>query len=333
MKAGVLIGLSSGSGNAAKSLNSLAKALMSFETALCRGLFEDFPIPSGWTVLNIVPQNDYLARLRASVKVLLSWGADVLVCVGGDGLASYAADAMRSCGCRIPMLGVAAGTINVGPIIAFQTEDLENMHGSLLEDLAKFACPVDAIEVSVDGKHLAFGFNDVVIGNTFLGTLHGKITNLSVRAMIEQDSKQPEEPSSEIVTDSFEIRKNNSIIPCMIRKPAQIIASPLKKREFYGRAIAGVLCNAAFMKSPAALAVSDTILVRAAKPHKGFQEFARVEHLLFEEGDVVELSGFKESGQIIADGNPFLRSGMVIGLEVRSAVVDVVHPPIGPGGF
>lgn len=333
MKAGVLIGLSSGSGNAVKCLNSLAKGLEHFEIAVCRGFFEAFPAPSGWKVLKASVTTDYLASLRASVQTLLSWGADVLVCVGGDGLASYAADVMYSCRYRVPMLGVAAGTINVGPIIAFQPEDLEKADGSFLESLVKSACPVNGIEVLVDKKHLAFGFNDVVFGNTFLGTIHDKTENLSVRAMVEKGWKQPEEPSGEIVTDLFMIHKNGSRIPFEIRKPEQIIASPLRKQEFYGRAIAGILCNAAFMVGPAALALSDAILIRASEPQKGFWEFARLEHLLFEAGDEIEFSGLGNSCHLIVDGNPFLRNGADVSLKMRSDVVDVVYPSIGTGGI
>ena len=326
MRAGVLIGPSSGSGNAARTLNAIAKALELFDISVCQGLFGSSSAPKTWNRLETKPQENYVSSLRASVMALMDWGIDVLVCVGGDGLASYAADAIISVGSKVPLLGIAAGTINVGPIIAFVPEDLWNIQSIRPEDLLHAGCMLDAIDVRVEGRHLAYGFNDVVFGNTFLGTINGRTVNLSVRALLEENHKQIEIPSTDIVTDSFTICKNgNRIVPEM-NKPAQIIASLLREREFYGRAVTGVLCNAPFMEHPAALALSDIVLIQASNPARGLSNFAHVEHLLFTKGDTIELSGFGPHGQIIVDGNPFMRNGYMVSLVVCPRIVQAIHP-------
>jgi len=156
---------------------------------------------------------------------------------------------------KVPLLGIGSGTINVGPIVAFGIEDIPMLDISKL-----FVKTIDAVEISVDGKHLAYALNDAIIGNSFLGTLEGRVVNLSAKALLDDGRKQEIEPSSDIVSRDFCIRKNGFRIENSMKKPAQIIVSPLRKREFFARAIAGVLCNASYMDGAAALGLFDTSL-------------------------------------------------------------------------
>jgi len=326
-RAGVLIGPSAGSGRACESEAALAAWLEGREAAVCEGRFSGSGTRKGWTRLSPAgaggeagggAARGYVEDLQASVRAFAAWGADLLVCVGGDGLASYAADAMIASGRRMAMLGVAAGTINVGPIVSVGVEELEN------GGLTPFVESAAAVEVLVDGRHVAYGFNDVVIGDTYLGTVGGRAASLSAAALLERSEKVEASPSADITAADFGIYKNGKKLLARLGRPAQIIASPLGKREFFARAVAGALCNAPYMEGPAALALFDTVIVQAGAPARGIENFASAETLLFEPGDLVELRGLAAAGQLIIDGNPYARSGATVGLKSVPGLVDVV---------
>ena len=326
-RAGVLIGPSAGTGRAPECESAPAAWLEGRETAVCEGRFSGSGPQKGWTRLEPAAavgaagggaSRGYVEDLRASVAAFAAWGADLLVCVGGDGLASYAADAMLASGRRMAMLGVAAGTINVGPIVSVGIEELEN------GGLTPFVESAAAVEVLVDGRHMAYGFNDVVIGDTYLGTVGGRAASLSAAALLERGEKLEASPSGDITAADFGVFKNGKKLAARLGRPAQIIASPLGKREFFARAVAGVLCNAPYMEGPAALALFDTVIVQAGASARGIENFAASETLLFEPGDLVELRGLAAAGQLIIDGNPYARAGGTVGLKSVPGLVDVM---------
>jgi len=322
MKVGILFGPASGEGAPIRAERLLAQRLERRSVAICGGLFGGSGKQPGWKTLGATPASGYLESLRGAVAALEAWGAELLICVGGDGLASYAADAMLAGPRPIAMLGIAAGTINVGPIV---TLDIDGIPSLDVERLS-FA-KVGAVQVLVDEKHLAYGFNDVVIGDTFLGTLDGGIAGLSVRALLERGEKLRCAPSPDIAGPAFSVKKNGASIPVGMDAPAQVIVSPLGSREFFARAVTGVLCNAAYMRGAAALALFDSVIVRAGSPARGFSDFSASEQLLFGQGDTVELSGLASAGQIIVDGNPFLRSGEVLRFISMIDLVSIARMP------
>jgi hypothetical protein len=178
--------------------------------------------------------------------------------------------------------------------------------------------------VLVDGRHVAYGFNDVVIGDTYLGTIGGRAASLSAAALLERGEKLEASPSADITAADFGVFKNGKKLSPRLGRPAQIIASPLGKLEFFARAVAGVLCDAPYMEGPAALALFDAVIVRAGAPERGIGDFAAAEQLLFEPGDLVELRGLAAAGQLIIDGNPYARAGGTVGLKSVPGLVDVV---------
>lgn len=324
MKVGVIIGSASGKGSAREAITSLAARLQSCEVAACGGAFGCDEIPPAWQGLSSDSSEGYVENLRKTVASLLGWGSDALICVGGDGLASYVLDAMAGLGKKVPLLGIASGTINVGPVVAFKTEDIPTLDISRLPLRS-----IDAVEVLVDGRHLAYALNDVVIGNSFLGTVDGEVVNLSARVLLRSGEKLKIDPSPHIAGSTFRLSKNGAPVATSMAQPAQIIVSPLGKREFFGRAIAGVLCNAAFMDGAAALALFDTVLVKASRPSRGFGDTARSEHLLFEKGDRLEIVGLADDADIIVDGNPYAREGEVVSFRFCPDIAEAFAPPDG----
>ncbi len=324
MKAGILFGSTSGTGEAMHAEALLSKAFRDRSVAVCSGRFGGTGDSASWTALGAQSGpgqgSGYLPELRSAVASLIAWGADILVCVGGDGLASYAADAMLASPRQVPLLGVAAGTINVGPIVTLGIDALAGLDLDALK-LEK----VSAVEVLLNHEHLAYGFNDIVIGDTFLGTLDGQTASLSVKALLESSTKAIKTPSPHITGPDFSVRKNGRAIPSGMRKPSQIIVSPLGAREFYARAVTGVLCNAAHMRGSAGLALFDSVIVKFDGLEKGLSDFSACEQLLFGPGDLVEISGLTESGQIVVDGNPFFRTKDVVQFRVALDLVDVAR--------
>ena len=165
-----------------------------------------------------------MGTIRQAARGLAREGPDLFVCVGGDGLASYVADALLGdshAALSLPLLGVAAGTANVGPIVSLGLEELRDLDPSALS-LSK----VGAVEARVGGRHLAYGFNDVVIGTTFLGRVEGEVRSLSAEAMARREEKLPEEPHAGIASRRFLVEKDGRPLKGAMARPAQIIAAP-----------------------------------------------------------------------------------------------------------
>lgn len=329
MKAGILFGPGSGEGASSRAEDLLAQRLRGQSVAVCEGIFQGGGGRSDWVALE--PQGGaeagYVERLRGSVAALAAWGAELLVCVGGDGLASYAADAMLAGPRSMTLLGVAAGTINVGPIICMDMEALAAFDPERL-----LPRKIGAVEVLVDEVHLAFGFNDVVIGDSFLGMLDGRVVSLSVNTMLQRGTKKEILPSACIAGPDFSVRKNGVAIPSRLRVPAQVVVSPLGRREFYARAVAGILCEASYMEGAAALALFDSVIVKAGRPDRGIYDFSTSEQLLFGPGDQVEIDGLSSDGQIVVDGNPFARTGKRVQFRSVPDLVEVAGPGFRPDG-
>jgi len=299
----------------------LSRRLAGHETLACPGPFGADFLPAAASC-GFVEGDSYVASVRAATASLAARRPDLFVCVGGDGLASYAADALAGTGAaETPLLGVAAGTANVGPIVSIGPADLERLDVAALRRER-----VGAIDVALGGKHVAYGFNDVVIGTTFLGTVDQSAVSLSARAMAERGERVAEAPDPDIAGDDFAVEKNGIAAPRGLPRPAQIVAAPLGEREFYGRAIAGALCESAHSPNRAAVALLDSILVKPSSVDRGIGDFARVDHLLFGPGDRVVVRGLSAKAQVIVDGNPFLRGGRDVEFAYRPGLVIVARP-------
>jgi hypothetical protein len=266
----------------------------------------------------------YVALMREAAGRLARGKPDLFVCVGGDGLASYVADAliaqraMDPSAKDIPILGVGAGTANVGPIVSIPANNLERLD---LHALSKVR--VGAVEAKVGGKHLAYGFNDIVLGNTFLGTVGGVAQCLSAFAMASAGRHEPAQPEPTVAGAGFRVEKNGKAVAGASLRPAQIIASPLFAGEFHGRAVAGVLCEAAYTPGLAALSLLGSALVRPDSAEECYANFLRVDQLLFKPGDHITLDGLAETAEVVADGNPFLRHGLPVVLEYVPDLITV----------
>jgi len=268
--------------------------------------------------VNVMAGLSYIESLSGAVRALANSGADLLICVGGDGLASYAASTLIDAGLRLPIMGIGAGTANVGPIVSMDIGTLRSF------DIGKLSfVDIGGIRISCGESCVAYAFNDVVIGNTFLGTVDSKTVSLSVEAMAARGEKTVVVPNACIATAAFRVEKNGAAVDGGMPRPAQIIVSPLGEREFRGRAVSGVLCEAAYSPPKAAMALLDAVLVKPCGVERGLSDFAHVDHLLFGPGDTVSLSGLSGKAHIVADGNPFIRQADRVEFEYLPGIVTV----------
>lgn len=253
-----------------------------------------------------ISEKNYPLRFHEFVETAYSNGAEIIVTVGGDGIASYTATAIIGQNIKsLGVLGFPAGTGNVGPIVKH-----DHNGKSLLKKT-----PVDSIEVSCGGRILGYGFNDVIIGRNFLGTLNGKCVNLSAHAMAEKGiALQNPMEDKEVVGSNFGILLNGREISGIPSVPIkQICISTLQQDNLYGRAVFGGLSESYGFKHPAALALLDKISNDARSEIWGMKEIRVTSHLCFDETDTVQLLGIDEDCCVIIDGNPFeIKGGPVI---------------------
>ena len=263
----------------------------------------------------------YVETLGAMTLTLLKQNPDMMVSVGGDGIAAYIVDAMLMAGYNVPLMGVAAGTANVGPIVYITPEELDQYDASSWHYFK-----VCAVEVT-SGEHVAFAFNDVVIGNTFLGTSDdGEIVNLGAKAMALHSRKEICKADADICTEEFSIVKNGKTVPHRTAKPGQIIISPLDRDRLEGRAIYGALCSAAYSDCKGAIALTEKVMISAEAEDEGMESFCPIEHMLFGPDDTVVLSGFTDQADLILDGNPYIRNHETVELKFHLDIITVAVP-------
>ena len=243
----------------------------------------------------------YFAIIRSRVKALAEAGAQRFVSVGGDGTATYVRNAMHELGLNLPILGVAAGTANVGPIVSITLEELEGRHISQAREVC-----YDGISVYLDDQFLSMAFNDLVVGDTFLGTINGETRSISVRALLEQGELTPKKPTEHIVTDSFAVQLNGVDRVPDTKKIRQIVLSPVAHESHYGRAVYGAVGKCDWSEKKGVIALCDYIAVSFEEDGTGVDRFSTTQYLIFGPNDQVVLHGFTAEACLICDGNPYL---------------------------
>lgn len=250
----------------------------------------------------VVPEETqgYFDAIKAKVKALADAGAERFVSVGGDGTATYVKNAMYELGINFPILGVAAGTANVGPIVSVTLEQLEGRHISE----AKEVC-YDGIAVYVKDKFISLAFNDLIVGDTFLGTIDGQTCSLSVRALLERGEHTPVKPAEHIVTDDFVIELNGKELVPNREIIRQIVLSPVAHESHYGRAVYGPVGKCDWCEKKGVIALCDYIAVSFEEDGTGVDRISSTQYLIFGPNDQVVLRGFTEEACLICDGNPY----------------------------
>ncbi len=298
MKIAVFANMNAGGGRSAAALEKMRGAWRGHEL-FGVSVFGGEALPA--CIRPELPEGAYLPRLNAAVQALLDEKPDLLVTVGGDGAAAYAADCVIRAGSRVPMLGIGAGTANVGPIVSFTADSLPDPES--LEETR-----LGAVEVlDAEGRHTAFGFNDVVIGNTFLGTSpEGETKTYSAGALAGRGTLEEAAPLSELLAEGGQMSLNGEPLDPLPFPAAQMIVSPVAPDRFYGRAYTGLLCYTPGSPYQAAAYVSPHPAVSMEEDDAGFSSWRPGAQLLLSEADFLRLDHLRSNVCAVADGNPYL---------------------------
>lgn len=251
----------------------------------------------------VVPEESqgYFDAIRAKVKALADAGAERFVSVGGDGTATYVKNAMYELGINLPILGVAAGTANVGPIVSVTLEQLEGRHISEAEEVC-----YDGIAVYAKDKFVSLAFNDVIVGDTFLGTIDGQTCSLSVRSLLEKGEHTPVKPTEHIASDDFAVELNGVAQIPNTKIIRQIVLAPVAHESHYGRAVYSVVGKCDWCEKKGVIALCDYIAVSFEEDGTGVDRFSTTQYLIFGPNDQVVLRGLTEEACLVCDGNPYL---------------------------
>lgn len=248
----------------------------------------------------------YLGRFSEAMTSLLAKEPDLLISIGGDGTSAYAADWLLRNGIRLPIFGFGAGTANVGPIVT------EHDPADLPEPDDLEVVTMGAIEaLDAGGNHIAYGFNDLVLGNTLLGSVDGQTVTLDAYAMASEGAKRTCGCLETIAGPTFTVRKNGSELPTRFAKIGQLVASTIEKEQesFYGRAVTGLLCFTPGSPHRAAVYLSTVPIISCVESPEGFEDWMCGAQLLLQEGDTLQVEGLAPTVCAVADGNPYLLPG------------------------
>ncbi|MEW5814318.1 MAG: diacylglycerol kinase family protein [Spirochaetota bacterium] len=240
----------------------------------------------------------YPDDLRRIVSGFCEWGTDIIIGIGGDGTLGYIAGILIEAGSRVPLMGVASGTANVGPLLRFNQSKLQQID---LQNL-KFD-PVGAIKVGRNGTAVGYAFIDTVIGKTFLGTRHGKSVNLDAKVFLNHGLKKTRPVCGLDKPSGIKVAKNDSLLFNCDEEISQIIVSPLHHSGFYvGKAITGLLCWAYPCNLAGAIMFSSCVIVdaEAELPSKAMKQV----QALFSREDTITIEGVSGNDYLIIDGNP-----------------------------
>jgi len=259
----------------------------------------------------------FLEKLEYLMNNFIEENPDIIIGVGGDGILTHIASILLKRNIRIPLMGIAGGTANVGPLIRFNASNLLKMN---FENFSIEEIP--ALKVNIPGKSSLYAFNDIVIGDTFLGTQNGNMVNLSVKDFLKFKMKIVKEPQTNLFNKNFTIKKNKTKISGLFL-PAQIVLSPLYKRKFYiGKAVSGSLCLADYFDNGAVICLSDTILIDSNLRRTPAPILSQ--HILFGKNDSIEFENLSEDLYFILDGNPTVKASENVSIEYIENAIDSV---------
>jgi hypothetical protein len=274
------------------------------------------------------------ARTIFLAQSMAEEGADALVVIGGDGTLADVAFALHTKGLAAPILGIGAGSANVGPLITVHGSAVQRLVGADLTTRT-----VDGLVAGVNDHALGLGFNDIVIGFTVLATIAGQIVDVDAARKM-QGENSPREPEP-VWTERTRVVKRwvgveaasppahpTEILIAQGDQVATVIAG-LPDNRFYGKAITGGVLLSGLLDDPAGCLVCDHLLVRT---HLDPEAHRRSEPVVsryagLNETERIEAWGFRDGTVLCADGNPLalLRENDHAQVSVRRALVQTIQ--------
>jgi len=276
-----------------------------------------------------IPEVRGRAATQHLASGLIAAGVDVLVVIGGDGTLADVAFILVNAGSSCPILGIGAGSTNVGDLIICRADAVEQVREARL-----WVEPVNALVAGCNGQDLALAFNDVVIGATIVGTLHGNVCDLDAAAFVAGERKvghpQPVGSAMSVVT---KVANGRTVEVARGAAVGTLIAGFANYECFYGKAIVGGVCLTDLTRQPAGCLVSDQPLVRTVL---SVEELRAVEplhsaYISLNQDEVIHTTGIGPPAFLIADGNPLkaLLPEDIVSIRVRPQAVQVLRLQAG----
>lgn len=249
---------------------------------------------------------------------LVRAGAEMLVVVGGDGTLADAAWGLRREGLRVPLLGLGAGTTNVGGLIAVELARGGNPvalpPGLDPARLRSFpwqsfrVCERRAVCAQVDGLEVGVGFNDAVVGFTVPRLLGGCWRDADVESIWagrpRPGQPRPLGPGAWVQLLSGTQHRVARDLTRAVPRLGQVSVAPLEGR-FRGKVLAGGTCLAELTGALGVLILSTVPLVRVElgpEELRAMEPVASASVALFP-GDKVEVGGCPSGSGLCLDGN------------------------------
>jgi hypothetical protein len=241
------------------------------------------------------------ARTPTLVAKMLARAVDMIAVIGGDGTMADVAFALYRAASRVPILGVGIGSANVGGLVTILGNEVTQLAHARLEPRA-----LDALIAGANGETLGIAFNDVVISTTVLATVNNQLTEVQVAPKIAGENIPGK--SETIFTDATRVWRESPNGATEIARGDQVgtLLCGFPDSRFFGKAIAGQACLAAYLDLPAGCLVGSQLLVRMIA---SAEELMRNEPFVsryasFDEDGTIRATGLREGVALCADGNP-----------------------------
>jgi hypothetical protein len=193
------------------------------------------------------------------------------------------------------------GSANVGGLVTILGSDAAQLVDAQLE-----LHVLDALIAGANGETLGIAFNDVVISTTVLATVDGKLTEVQVGP--KQSGQNIPGRSEPIWTPATHVWRESSAGQVTVARGDQVgtLVCGLPDSRFFGKAIAGQACLAAYLDLPAGCLVGSHPLVRmvasAAELMRDEPFVSRFASL--DEDSTIKATGLRPGVALCADGNP-----------------------------
>lgn len=252
------------------------------------------------------------------------YGSDALLVVGGDGTLSDVALALDRAALRCPIIGVGAGSTNVGALVTCLGAGMEGLAPDRLSVEA-----VDALAVRVGGA-AALAFNDVVVATTIVGTLGEDFVNLDADAFVhgrkELGTPRPLSSTGARVT---KVGAGHDLVVGAGEDVGCVVVGFTECPGMYGKALVGGIALSSSVGVPAGCIVASFPLVFAEMDRETHRrmEPLKSSYVGLDEGETLEMRGLADGAYVCADGNPLkaLTPDDVVEVRVRPRVVDVAR--------
>ncbi len=260
------------------------------------------------------------ARTPALAAQMLARGVEVIAVIGGDGTLADVAFALYRAAATIPILGIGIGSANVGGLVTVRGAEIARLANARLEPHT-----LTALIAGANDETLGIALNDAVVSTTVLATLNGQVTEVQVAPKMRGENVPGK--SDLIGTHETRVWRETPDALTEIASGDQVgtLLCGFPDTRFFGKAIAGQACLAAYLDVPAGCLVGNLPLVRMiADTHELFHTEPFVSrYASFDETSAIHATGLRAGVALCADGNPLkiLNSDDHITIRVRRQAI------------